>query len=172
MASLLHLAGRFFGSIKPGPPDSRDEAWALRHLNGGETALWKQMSNPDRRHAIDVANDVGLELGHDVPREVITAALLHDVGKVESGLRTPARVLATVFWAINDDAKAVRWQNMSTFRGRLAKYRLHPEIGAQLLSDAGSHELTVSWTRHHHQAGDPPAVDPVYAEVLRRCDND
>jgi hypothetical protein len=130
------------------------------------------MSNPDRRHAIQVANDVGLELGHDVPRPVISAALLHDVGKIQSGLRTPARVLATLFWAVNDEAKAVSWQDMDTFRGRLSKYRLHPEIGADLLTEAGSNELTISWARNHHLPGDPPAVDPAYVEVLRRCDND
>ena len=172
MANLFHLARRFFGSIKPGPPESRDEAWALRHLNAGETALWKRMSNPDRRHAVQVANDVGLELGHDVPRPVIAAALLHDVGKIQSGLRTPARVVATIFWAVNDDAKAVKWQGMDTFRGRLSKYRLHPEIGAELLAAAGSNEMTISWARNHHRPGDPPAVDPTYADVLRRCDND
>ena len=42
------------------------------------------MSDPDRRHAVDVAKNV--------PEHLRVAALLHDVGKVESGLGTFARV--------------------------------------------------------------------------------
>lgn len=172
MSGPFHLVRRFFGSLKPGPPEARDNAWALRHMTEGETKLWKQMSNPDRRHAVAVANAVGLELGPEVPREVVSAALLHDVGKTISRLRTPARVFATIFWAINDESKAHKWRNKKTFRGRLAQYRLHPELGSALLADAGAHALTVAWAAQHHLPAERCDIPEQYADVLRRHDND
>ena len=88
-----HLAGRFFGALSPaGPPP--DEEWALSSLLDGEQVLWHRMSGPDRRHAVGVARETvrllrGLVSARGLAtREVVAAALLHDVGKVESGLGT------------------------------------------------------------------------------------
>ena len=91
--SWHHLAGRFFGALSPAGPPADDEAWALSSLLEGEQALWARMSGPDRRHAVGVARDtVQLLQPASPPRDVVAAALLHDVGKVESGLGTFARV--------------------------------------------------------------------------------
>src|SRR3546814_20809012 len=64
-------------------------------MQPGEAALWARMSAPDRRHAVGVARRVERALGAEAERPVLAAALLHDVGKVESGLRTYGRVVAT-----------------------------------------------------------------------------
>ncbi len=95
--SWHHLAGRFFGALSPAGPPADDEAWALSSLLEGEQALWARMSGPDRRHAVGVARDtVQLLQPAAPPRDVVAAALLHDVGKVESGLGTFARVGVTL----------------------------------------------------------------------------
>ena len=54
------------------------------------------MSGPDRRHAAAVARRVERALGPRGHPPVLAAALLHDVGKVESGLGTYGRVVATL----------------------------------------------------------------------------
>jgi hypothetical protein len=123
-----HLARRFAGSLWPGGPRPADEAWALGWLGVGERALWARMSGPDRRHAVGVARRVVAALGPArAERPVVAAALLHDAGKVDSGLGTFARVVATVFvrQGANGD-------------GRLARYRRHDAIGAALLAAAGA----------------------------------
>ena len=107
--SIVHLSVRFVGSLRPGGPAHNDEQWALTKLTEGERALWRQMSNPDRRHAVGVAQLVAARLGPDAVRPVLAAALLHDVGKVVSGLRTPARVAATLVWAVLPSERAVAW---------------------------------------------------------------
>src|SRR5271157_6524735 len=94
--SWRHLSVRFFAALLPTGPARVDESWALNYLDNGERALWQRMSGPDRRHAIGVARDTIRLLGPArVRREVIAAALLHDVGKVESSLGTFARVGVT-----------------------------------------------------------------------------
>lgn len=131
---VVHLATRFLGSLRRGAP--ADEQWAIDQLNVGERALWSRMSDADRRHAVDVAHRVG----EARPRPVLAAALLHDVGKIESGLGTFGRVGATVLGAMS----RTRW------KGRVGAYLRHDEIGARLLADAGSDPLTVAWAREHH----------------------
>lgn len=183
MGQAFHLVGRFLGSIRPGPPKPVDEAWAVDHLLDGERELWERMSNPDRRHAVGVARAVvarwpDLERQGDEaatpPRPVVAAALLHDVGKIDSALRTPARVVATVLWGVLDDDVADRWlaDHSSGPRSRLASYRRHPEIGAELLRRAGADPLTASWAEEHHRPVECWTLDPVVATVLKDCDND
>jgi hypothetical protein len=61
----------------------------------------------------------------------MAGALMHDVGKIDSGLGTFGRVVATVMPA--------RWA-----RGRIARYRDHEAIGATMLARAGSDPLTIA----------------------------
>ncbi len=177
LAEPLHLARRFFGSVRPGPPAAADEAWARRHLGPGELALWERMSNPDRRHAVGVARDVVAELGDEVAdRAVVAAALLHDVGKVVSGYRTPARVVATLVWAAvpadRRSSTALGWAGRGRPWRRMGEYRRHPELGEALLIDAGADPVTSSWAGDHHRSADRWRVAPAIGAVLKACDDD
>ena len=168
--------------MRPGPPAADDEAWARSQLGTGERELWNRMSNPDRRHAVGVAREVvrrwpEIELeppSPEPPRSVVAAALLHDVGKVESGLRTPARVVATLVWGVLDDGRAARWAERpdSGLRSRLGRYRRHPEIGGQLLREAGADSLTADWAAQHHRDPDRWTVAAPIAFLLKACDDD
>lgn len=178
LAGGFHLARRFFGSLSPAPPPPADDAWAVGHLGPGEAELWHRMSNPDRRHAVAVARAVVADLGPDAEREVVAAALLHDVGKVVSGYGTFRRVGATLVWAglaraRQDRDRATRWSvaDQAAVR-RLGQYRRHPELGAELLAAAGAHELTVAWAREHHRRPARWTVPPEVGAVLKACDDD
>lgn len=178
-AEALHLAKRFFGAVRPGAPDLADERWALDHLLQGEAEIWCRMNNPDRRHAVGVARAVEASLrtanpDAEVDRPVVAAALLHDSGKVVSRLRTPARVVATVLWAVTDDRLADRWitGRPTKVRTRLAQYRRHPALGAALLQDAGSAELTHRWAAQHHEPESTWTVPLGLGRVLKACDDD
>lgn len=173
LRDLRHLARRFFGSVRPGPPSTLDDHWARQQLGAGEVELWDRMSNPDRRHAVGVARSVVAELGPAADRPVVAAALLHDSGKTVSGLGTFARVGATLVWAVVDRRRAESWLD-SRWEGarRLAQYGLHPEIGAELLDAAGADRLTVDWARQHHLPPERWTVPHHLAAVLHACDMD
>ena len=168
-----HLARRFVGSLDPRPPSAADERWVEQHLSQAEHQLWLRLSNPDRRHGIQVARAVAAALGDAATPPVMAAALLHDAGKVISGLGTFARVGATLFWAVMDHDRARTWldHDVGAVR-RLAQYRLHPELGADLLADGGADPLTVAWAREHHQPADRWSVPGPVASVLKSCDDD
>ena len=146
--TVRHLARRFVGSLLPGGPAEAEESWALSWLGPGEVALWRRLSGPDRRHAVAVARRV--------PPALVAAALLHDVGKIDSNLGTWGRAAATAA------ALVLGRRRVAAGSGRAARYLRHDEIGAGLLEAAGADPLTVAWAREHHLS---PARWTVPAEV-------
>jgi hypothetical protein len=137
-----------------------------------EVDLWKRMSNPDRRHAAAVAREVERTLGQEASRPVLAAALLHDVGKIESGLRTYGRVIATLCGMMLGREQAKVWTRGRGFTRRVGLYLLHPDLGGDLLGMAGSDQLTEAWTREHHKPADQWTISPKLAQVLKDCDDD
>src|SRR3954466_13399033 len=109
MAGPAHLVRRFFGSLRPGGPARSDEAWVGDVLMPGELELWRRMSGADRRHAVGVARRVERALGVEATRPGVAAALLHDGGKVASGLGTYGRVVATLAGAAAGRSTASAW---------------------------------------------------------------
>lgn len=122
-----HLALRFLTSLSNRPPDVTDEVWAESHLLDAEVALWRRMSNQDRRHSAKVARRF-LAARLTASRGEVAGALLHDVGKIECRLGTWGRVLASIV-------------GPRTERFRL--YHDHERIGSVLAEQAGSDAVTV-----------------------------
>ena len=163
-----------------------EEAWALGWLLPGEQSLWRRMSGPDRRHAAGVARGTAslLDDGGPLPgREVMAAALLHDVGKVESGLGTFARVGVTLAaMAVGRDRlaspprdhpdhwAAPRW--FVTIRQRAGDYLRHDSIGAAMLAEAGADPSTVAWAGEHHLPPERWTLDRRTADALKAADGD
>ena len=123
-----HLGRRFVTSVSPRAPSGSDEAWAEDWLLSGEVQLWREMSNPDRRHAVEVARRFAVRRP-DATRAEMAGALLHDVGKIESRLGTFARVAATLIGPRTE---------------RFRAYHAHEAIGARLAEAAGSDPVTVA----------------------------
>ena len=164
--SFRHLAGRFLGSLDPRGPAADDEAWAAGWFVPGEAELWRQMPGADRRHAVGVAREVGARLygAGGVPvREVMAAALLHDVGKVRSGLGLWGRTAVTVA------AMAVGRDRLA---GAARAYVEHDRIGAEMLSEAGSHPVTVAWAAEHHLPEARWSIDRQVGRALKEADGD
>jgi hypothetical protein len=122
-----HLATRFVTSLAPTPPSVDDEVWVDDHLLPGERALWVQLSNQDRRHSAAVARRF-VEVRPDASRAETAGAILHDVGKIECGLGTFGRVVATLVGPRTDAFRA---------------YHDHEAIGAAMARRAGSDPATV-----------------------------
>jgi hypothetical protein len=175
--SLPHLARRFAGSLWPGGPGPAGEAWARRWLNPGEAELWSRLPGPDRRHAVGVAHRVATALGDadgaGVPTPVLAAALLHDAGKVESGLGTFRRVGVTLLAGGLGRARVAGWaERPGGWPRRAGQYVRHDAIGRSLLEAAGSDPLTSAWAGEHHLPSERWTVERRFADVLKAADDD
>lgn len=165
MATLWHLATRFVESLWPAPPSAEDDAWAEAQLGEGEVALWRRMRGFDRRHAVGVARRLLVTLP-DAQRPVVAAALLHDVGKVDSDYGVSGRVVATVWKSVRGAA------TVAAGSGRVARYVNHPAIGEQLLADAAADSLTSAWAAQHHLPERAWTVPMEVGRALKDADDD
>ena len=127
LVKVWHLAARFVTSLPPTPPPVDDEVWVDDHLLAGERELWVLLSNLDRRHSTAVARRF-VRARPEATRAEISGAILHDVGKIECGLGTFGRVVATLVGP-----------RTASFRA----YHDHEAIGAAMAEVAGSDPATV-----------------------------
>jgi putative nucleotidyltransferase with HDIG domain len=127
LSHLGHLVRRFAGAWSRREPAVDDVAWAREALVDAEWSLWSRMPVADRRHSIEVARRFAAS-SDGWGRDEIAAALLHDVGKIESGLGTLGRTVATM---------------VGPRTRRFRAYHDHERIGAELLHGAGAPEATV-----------------------------
>jgi putative nucleotidyltransferase with HDIG domain len=136
MTNAGHLARRFMTSLSRREPTVADTTWVDSQLLDGEMALWRRMSAADRRHAIQVARRFE-SMGQEWSRDELAGALLHDIGKLDSGLGTFSRVAATIV-------------GPRTARSR--RYHDHEQIGADMLVAAGSSDVTMDLVRGRGRA--------------------
>lgn len=130
------------------------------------------MSNPDRRHAVAVARRVDIALAGEASDPILAAALLHDVGKVASHLRTYGRVVATLSAKVAGHDMAVAWSETRGFTRRVGLYLEHPRLGGDMLALAEADPLTVAWTREHHSPEQQWTVPLDIGRTLRAADDD
>lgn len=121
------------------------------------------MPNFDRRHATAVARRVCDALGAEATPAVLAAALLHDVGKIDSGFGVWRRAGATVW---------IQVRGLERVGGRVAAYARHPEIGAALLREAGADPLTAAWAAEHHLAPERWTIPAGVGAALKAADDD
>jgi hypothetical protein len=172
-----HLAGRFTRALYPGPARPADLAWVATVLTPDADALFRRQPRHDQRHAIAVARDVQSRLAGtpyaDDPRW-LAAALLHDIGKLDSRLGISGRVVATLSVSVGGRDMADVWSGASGFTRRVGLYLRHAELGADRIRIAGGPEEAARWSAVHHDPGawaDVGMPEPVVA-ALDAADND
>jgi hypothetical protein len=157
LGSWAHLVGRFFQVATAGrlTPEERQEVEAW--LNGpGEAALYWDQSVADQRHGLDSARLVTAR--RPGRRDLIRAALLHDVGKQYARLGPIGRSLATLCAKVHIEV-----------RGSWRRYLEHGALGAHDLERLGCEALVVEFARfHHHSRPDGFSLDDW--EVLQEAD--
>lgn len=168
----VHLVKRFFGSLWPVGPNKKNELWAAEMLSPDQRKLWFRMSRADRRHAVGVARRVERALGHEATPPVLAAALLHDVGKLESALGTYGRVIATLAGTVGGRDMATQWTKAGGFTRRVGLYLRHAELGGDMLDMAGSDPVTSAWARQHHLPAEEWTLPPAIAKALKAADDD
>lgn len=145
------------------PPSDADFALARRILaNGPLLELFLQQTPRDIRHAAATARWL-LERGHD-DRDLVMAALLHDVGKGDQRRRD--RVMWVVAHRFRLDHLLARQESALAMRRALARTADHASAGARLVELAGAPERVVDLTAHHHL---PPGADAMLS-LLQAAD--
>ncbi len=139
-----------------------DDALARQYLTPPLYDLYRHMRRAERQHSLRVLRDL-LAAGHTHP-DLLTAALLHDVGKSRVRFSLPEKVLVVLVKA----AAPQRFRAWSAgpahgWRLPFAVSEQHPAWGAEMAAAAGASPLTVTLIRRHAE----PLSDPPHDETER-----
>lgn len=149
----MHLIRRFFGFLRAEPLTPTEQRHVSELLADRLARAFFAQRIEDQRHAYDVQQKVA-----DHP-ELTEAALLHDIGKIESGLGAIGRSLATMFHSLG--LPMLRsWKT----------YVDHGRIGAERLQLLNAGAFAVEFTRWH-PGTPPPGVDHEAWHLLEAADN-
>jgi len=157
IGSWWHLARRFLEVGTARRLTEPERKMLSTWLDSAEEAsLFYRQAVADQRHAFRAAQ----RLHHFAPdrRDLIRAALFHDVGKWHAGLGIVGRSVAGALTKLG-----------LPLRGRFAIYVAHGVRGAEELQAIGCEEVVVEFARHHHD-GRPESVDSEDWSLLEQAD--
>jgi hypothetical protein len=141
-------------------------------LGPGLRELFLSMPRADRAHALRTYRTLAAVKGQ--PADLLTAALLHDLGKCSPQVRLWDRVLFVLAsnlapgWLerLPGAPAASRWPGLVALQG-------HAERGARLVATRGATPRTVRLIRWHHASADSlgwPEGERRLLEALQRAD--
>jgi putative nucleotidyltransferase with HDIG domain len=119
-------------------------------------ALFFAQANADQRHGHHAALTLVADGIHD--RDVVMAALLHDIGKRHSRLGLIGRSVASVLILLR-----------LPLSERMRTYRDHGMVGARELAMLSMPSIVVDFAMHHHGRR-PPTIDPGIWDALVAAD--
>ncbi len=156
MRSRLAYRSRQFWNALLSPRKRVTSEAILPHLTPAQLILFRRMQPAEQVHAFQLFKR--LEADGQTTPDLLTAALLHDVGKILCPLSIFDRVAIVLGKRLFRGA-AQRWGEGTPHGWRLpfVVAEKHAEWGADLASQAGATPLTVELIRHHH---DPPRSNP------------
>ncbi|MGF1506341.1 MAG: HD domain-containing protein [Anaerolineae bacterium] len=125
---------------------------AAEVLSPALLALFERMPRTDQLHSLRVMQRLR-EAGHTHP-DLLTAALLHDVGKTRHPFRLPGRIFVVLVRTLLPERYTVWSQSEPAgWQRPLAVSAQHPAWSAELMAAAGASALAVGLARRH---ADPP----------------
>lgn len=114
-------------------------------------ALFGRFGRSDQQHSYAVMRLLR-QAGCTDP-DLLTAALLHDVGKTEAPVGIIGRSWSTVCYKLLPQQAAVwgqtAWDTASFWQRPLIVYSQHPAWSAQLAAEAGCSPRALHFIRHH-----------------------
>ena len=150
MKYFRHLVSRFFGALSGAQPLREDLKEVESLLLDGEFLLWQKLPTMDQRHSINVLRRF-INLRPGATRPEMRAALLHDIGKLQSNLGVLGRVVATLVGRRGE---------------RFTAYHDHERIGSEMLQNINSDLVTIRLVAGSDQSDIAGALSD-----LREADN-
>lgn len=124
---------------------SEDRAFIQIYLSQEEALLFQSLRVGEQRHSLNIAYNC-LEESPNNP-VLIKAALLHDVGKINSNLTLIHKSLVVLVLKL-----PIPEGILPGFIQKSLYYkRQHPNLGAEILENIGTEASVVFLTRHHHR---------------------
>jgi len=169
---------RQFWSALYARPSGGDLEKVSSLLTPAQMALFHQMHRSEQAHSIQVMHAV-MQASQGIPdeprRDLLRAALLHDVGKSRFPVRIWERAVIVLGKAFLP-GEVRRWEEgqPSGWRRAFVVARQHPAWGAQMAEEAGASPLAAALIRRHQDQPQTPGGDLEYRllQLLQAADHE
>ena len=147
-----HLIRRFLEVASARPLSPGERAAVGSWLTPALGDIFFSQQPADQRHGYHAGASVAAA-GHRAP-DVVTAALMHDVGKRHAGFGVAGRSIASVMILLS-----------LPLSERMVIYRDHGIVAARELARAGAPPLVVDFALHHHGRRPATIAEDVWAAL-------
>ncbi len=175
MRRARYRLSQFVTYLWPHPLGPDEMAEVERVLGGPLAGLFRRQATGEQAHTWRVMRTVASGAGpYANQRELLQAALLHDVGKSQAPLSLADRTLVVLARRLAPKA-AERWAagQPRGWRRAFVTARCHAEWGAELCARAGAPPLTVSLVgRHQTPVTRPASPEDEMLVLLQVADDD
>jgi putative nucleotidyltransferase with HDIG domain len=166
MMGIVYRTRQFWLAMTARPsPDDLAQAAGL--LSPALFQLFEQMQPSEQAHSLEIFRRLQWE--GETDRDLLAAALLHDVGKSHCPLRLWERVWIVLARAAAPQ-RARRWGQAAPrgWRRALVVAEQHPAWGAEMARQAGASAVTVELIRRHQETLVPAAASRPDSSLLIR----
>ena len=145
---IKYRANQFFHTLTA-QPSERDLELVDELLSPDLATLFREMPHADQSHSLGVYSTI--IQGGETSVDLLTAALLHDVGKSRAPLKPWDRTIVVLTKALFP-THLERWGvgKPHGWRKPFVVHVHHPDWGAQMVAEHGGSEVAVYLIRHHH----------------------
>ena len=145
----MYRVSQFFRALMAWAP-KRELGLLSEYLTPPQAELFQRMPRCDQRHGLDVFHALRRKQHFD--RDLLAAALLHDVGKTGGRLRLWRRVLIVLISALRTPLlDRLAAEDPRSWRYPFFVHQRHPELGAELARAADCSPTTVELIRRHQE---------------------
>lgn len=153
-------------------PSQNNLKYAENILNSKQFELFLKLQDSEQVHAIEVCRQAESQGLHQP--DLLTAALLHDIGKILYPIRLWERVLIVI--AKKFSSKKVEKWGQGKPEGFLRAFVIgeqHPDWGAELVQKVDTSPLAVSLIRRHQEENfnEIETEEERLLEILQKIDN-
>lgn len=170
--NLAYRATQFFRALSA-RSYALDHALIEKHLSPPLAERFYSLNRADQTHAVRVLQYI-LQQGEDDPY-LLSAALLHDIGKVRAQPWIMDRILVVLAsWLFPN--LALKWASgkLTGFRRPFVIAGQHAAWGAEILGEVGAPLTVVELVRRHHDPSPEIAVTEIdrLLKKLQRADSE
>ena len=145
---LIYRVRQFWEAFIEKPLSAQDLEPANTLLSAQQMTLFTKLRPNEQSHALRVLDTLS-QLGESHP-DLLTAALLHDIGKIYHPLRLWERVVIVLGKQFMPQ-KVEKWgqHNPQGWKRPFVVARHHPDWGAALVQEAGASSSVIQLVREH-----------------------